>query len=101
MRYGRKSLRLLTTETERKRLDSLDSFLGDLGYDPTLKEKDIDVLLRKAWKLPRDAQDRAVYVMRSTKFHEWVTGSESTTLLITANHHGSDRQSPVVSYALS
>ena len=78
--------------TERRRFRQ--QLLTGLEYEDSVLEQDVEAKLKTVWALPRQDQDRVVAIMRSPKLQQWITNTDSSALLINANHRGSAKQQP-------
>ncbi|KAF6218288.1 hypothetical protein HO133_005634 [Letharia lupina] len=78
------------TQDERRRFRQ--QLLTGLEYEDSVLEQDVQGKLQTIWTASRQEQDRVVAIMRSHKLHKWITSTDSSILLINANHKGSARQ---------
>ena len=83
----------LTPRTEQ-RLYTYEQALEVLDYQDSVLLSDLESNLRLAWNLPQSSQDRAVWLMHSSKLQSWLTTISSSAIFINGSLDNSTRQSP-------
>ena len=76
-------------------MHTTEQVLALLDFDIELLPNDVESMLQSVWRLPISAQDRAVTIMGSSQFHNWLTNAQPSALFINGNHDASARQSPL------
>ncbi|KAE8452652.1 hypothetical protein EG329_013911 [Mollisiaceae sp. DMI_Dod_QoI] len=74
------------------------TILEVLRYEKDLSDKDLANCLRGAGVMSRSEQDRAVWVMKSSKLRDWLTTTSSSALLINGNCASTTARSPISSF---
>ncbi|KAJ5402762.1 uncharacterized protein N7487_008658 [Penicillium crustosum] len=75
----------LDPNTGQDYLRARDKALVNLNFENRVVLKDVATCLGDVWKLPRDAQDRIIAIIQSSKLQTWISTNKLTVIFINSN----------------